>query len=255
VWIDMNHGIRGLSRRGVPVFLTDDAVGSSEEESLAHLSGNLGGGPGLDTVVPFLTCKHTLEYCRMFARRAAGLGVGGLAVVGGDDSVGPPRCVPHGSHLRRILRQEVPELLLGGWTNPHRDADEQVAWLSDPGFAADFVLTQIVSHHSMDRVLPFIDRVRRAGLTIPMVFGVFYYRSGNPRTLERLGAFFPVPAAALAREFAEGDSADRICARSVHALRSAGVGKIYVSNLSPRDVSRRLAAIEDEVVGLGRQGP
>ena len=194
----MHHGIRRLSSDSVPVFLTDDAVGSSEEESLAHLSANLGGGAALETVVPFLTCKHTLEYCRLFARRAAALGVGGLAVVGGDDSVGPPRCVPHGSDLRQILRDDVPGLPLGGWCNPHRDPAEQIGWMADPGFSADFVLTQVVSHHSMDSVGPFVEALVRARLDVPVVFGVFYYRSGNPRTLERLNAFFPVPAEAAA---------------------------------------------------------
>ena len=247
MWIDMHHGIRRLSSASVPVFLTDDAVGASEEESLAHLSANLGGGSGLGTVVPFLTCKHSLEYCRLFARRAEALGVGGLAVVGGDASVGPPRCVPHGSDLREILRPEVPTLPLGGWCNPHRDASEQVGWMAEPGFSADFALTQVVSHHDMDPVLRFLEAVEAADLALPIVVGVFYYRSGNPKTLEKLSAFFPVPAGAVSREFEAGDSPDVICARTVHALRRAGVSKVYVSNLNPRGVARRLTAIESEV--------
>lgn len=254
VWIDMHHGIRRLSADSVPVFLTDDAVGASEEESLAHLSANLGGGSALGTVVPFLTCKHTLQYCRMFARRAATLGVGGLAVVGGDDSVGPPRCVPHGSDLRKILRTEVPDLPLGGWCNPHRHAAEQVGWMAEPAFSADFALTQVVSHHEMDGVSRFLEAAEDAKISIPVVVGVFYYRSGNPRTLERLGAFFPVPVDGLAREFEAGDSPDLICARTVHALRQVGVSKVYISNLSPRDVVGRLSAIEREVQGMAEAG-
>ena len=130
VWIDMYHGIRRLAGQGTLVLLTDDAVGDAEEESLAHLSANLGGGEAIRSIVPFLTCKHSLTYCKHFARRAAALGVAGITVVGGDTSVGPPRCVPHGRDLRRILREEVPGLPLGGWANPHRD----------PGEQADFVL-------------------------------------------------------------------------------------------------------------------
>ncbi|MYH54219.1 MAG: hypothetical protein F4139_14960, partial [Gemmatimonadetes bacterium] len=75
VWIDMYHSVRHLSRNGTFVLLTDDAAGDPEEESLAHLAANLGSAADLATVVPFLTCKHPLEYCRLFARRAAGLGV------------------------------------------------------------------------------------------------------------------------------------------------------------------------------------
>ncbi|MYB97216.1 MAG: hypothetical protein F4X60_01480, partial [Gemmatimonadetes bacterium] len=77
VWIDMYHSVRHLSRNGTFVLLTDDAAGDPEEESLAHLAANLGSAADLATVVPFLTCKHPLEYCRLFARRAAGLGGGG----------------------------------------------------------------------------------------------------------------------------------------------------------------------------------
>ncbi len=36
------------------------------------------------------------------------------------------------------------------------------------------------------------------------LFGVFYYRSANPRTLDMLSQFLPVPADALAAEFAAG---------------------------------------------------
>ena len=36
------------------------------------------------------------------------------------------------------------------------------------------------------------------------MFGVFYYRSANPRTLAALRGFLPVPAEELTREFADG---------------------------------------------------
>ena len=98
----MYHAVQRFARQGTFVLLTDDAAGDAEEVSLAHLAANLGEGADFGTVVPFLTCKHPLEYCLMFARRAAGLGVAGVAVVGGDHSVGPERCVPHGKDLRAI---------------------------------------------------------------------------------------------------------------------------------------------------------
>lgn len=249
VWIDMYHGIRRLADQGVLVLLTDDAVGDAEEESLAHLSANLGGGGPLRSVVPFLTCKHPLTYCRHFARRAAALGVAGITVVGGDTSVGPPRCVPHGRDLRRILRQEVPDLPLGGWANPHRDAEEQAAFLHDSDSPADFILTQVVSHHSIRRVEAFRRRIDALGLEVPVVYGVFHYRSGNPRTLEILSRFFPVPRMELEAEFASGDTADQICARTIRALRDVGADRVYVSNLVPREAPRRLAAIRRAVDG------
>ena len=36
------------------------------------------------------------------------------------------------------------------------------------------------------------------------MFGVFYYRSANPRTLAALSQFLPVPVEELTAEFAEG---------------------------------------------------
>lgn len=243
VWIDMYHAVRHLARSGTFVLLTDDAAGDPEEESLAHLAANLGGAADLETVVPFLTCKHPLEYCRLFARRAAGLGVAGIAVVGGDHSVGPGRCVPHGKDLRAILRRAQPGFPLGGWANPHRDPVEQARFVADDDFSADFVLTQIVSHHSLGRVESFRAELERLGVDIPVVYGVFLYRSANSRTLGYLNRFFPVPARAITAEFAAGTSANEICARSIRRLREAGAEKVYVSNLRGGEVVVRLGRL------------
>jgi hypothetical protein len=68
-------------------------------------------------------------------------------------------------------------------------------------------------------------------LTLPGLFGVFYYRSANRRTLDALKGFLPVPADDLAKEFGAGDSAEEICARSIRMLRAAGVRHFYISNL------------------------
>ncbi len=243
VWIDMYHALRRLVRSGTFVLLTDDAAGNPEEESLAHLAANLGGAADLETVVPFLTCKHPLEYCRLFAQRAMGLGVAGVAVVGGDHSAGPERCVPHGKDLRAILRREQPGFPLGGWANPHRDPVEQARFVAADDFSADFVLTQIVSHHSLGPVERFQAELERLGMDIPVVYGVFLYRSANPRTLGYLDRYFPVPAREITAEFAAGTSADDICARSVRRLRAAGAEKVYVSNLPSRDAARRLGRV------------
>lgn len=243
VWIDMYHSVRRLSRNGTFVLLTDDAAGDPEEESLAHLAANLGGAAELATVVPFLTCKHPLEYCRLFAQRAAGLGVAGVAVVGGDHSVGPERCVPHGKDLRAILRREQPGFPLGGWANPHRDPVEQARFVADADFSADFVLTQIVSHHSLGQVELFRTELERLGVEIPVVYGVFLYRSANPRTLGYLNRYFPVPAREITAEFAAGMSADEICARSIRRLREAGAEKVYVSNMRGGEVVGRLGRV------------
>ena len=129
VWIDLNHSIRRLLREERFVFVTDNAVGAAEEENLAHLVDNLGGETDLRRVVPFLTCKHTLDYCLTYAARALSSGVESLTVLGGDHSVGPARAVPHAYQLRALIEERVPGLALGGWANPHRSAGEQVDFL------------------------------------------------------------------------------------------------------------------------------
>lgn len=230
-WIDTYHAVRNLTRGGTYVFLTDSAVGLKEEDNLRHLSINIGTDVPHSSVVPFLTCKHPLDYCLAYADRAHQQGFDALVVLGGDRNVGPPRCVEHAWQLREQIRQRVPTLTLGGWANPHGDCAAQVSHLLDAHANAEFYLTQIVSHHSREGVGRFLDEGARRGLGIPGLFGIFYYRSANARTLSTLRSFLPVPADELQREFAEGASADEVCARSLRALAAEGARHFYISNL------------------------
>jgi 5,10-methylenetetrahydrofolate reductase len=230
-WIDTYHAVRSLARDGTFVFLTDSAVGSREEDNLRHLVINLGTDVPRSGVVPFLTCKHPLEFCLAYADRAHHHGFEALVVLGGDKSLGPPRSVNHAWQLREEIRQRVPNLALGGWANPHADAAAQVGHLLDEHVHAEFYLTQIVSHHSRGKVERFLEEGQRRGLSLPGLFGVFYYRSANPKTLAALKRFLPVPIEELTREFAEGATSEEICARSIRTLTDAGVRHFYISNL------------------------
>lgn len=239
----MYHSLRQLASDDTIVFITDNAVGQSEEENLQHLTTNLAGELDPATVVPFLTCKHSLDYCLMYAKRAASRGIAALTVLGGDKSVGAPRCVPHAFELRRAIREQVASLTLGGWVNPYRAPEEQVDFLLREDFNADFYLTQIVSHHNISQVDRFLSEATRRDVRYPGVFGVFYYRSANPRTLARLAQYFPVPAEGITRDFEAGLTADEICARTIRALREVGATKVYLSNLGFRGVDRRYNSI------------
>ena len=245
-WIDTYHAVRSLTRGGTFVFLTDSAVGLKEEDNLRHLVINVGSDVPRSSVVPFLTCKHSLDYCLGYADRAYQQGFDSLVVLGGDKSVGPPRCVEHAWQLREQIRRHRPGLMLGGWANPHAEAASQVEHLLDEHNTAEFYLTQIVSHHSLPQVENFLHQARLRGLAIPGLFGVFYYRSANPRTLNALRDFLPVPAQDLTREFAEGASAEEICARSIRGLADAGASHFYVSNLP----LGRAAQTLQRIVGL-----
>ena len=230
-WIDTYHAVRGLTREGTFVFLTDSAVGLKEEDNLRHLVINLGTDVPRSHVVPFLTSKHTAEYCLSYADRLTHHGFESLVVLGGDKHVGPPRCVEHAWQLREMIHGRDKDLTLGGWANPHADAAGQVRHLLDSRVTAEFYLTQIVSRHSRNDVERFTSEAARRGLAMPGLFGIFYYRSANPRTLEALRAFLPVPVDELRAEFAAGATPDEVCARSIRELRQAGARHFYVSNL------------------------
>lgn len=230
-WIDTYHAVRRLTRQGTFVFLTDSAVGAQEEDNLRHLVINLGRDVPRERIVPFMTAKHSLDYCLSYADRAHQHGFRALVVLGGDKTVGTPRCVEHAWQLRRMLRERDHTIALGGWANPHGDPERQVDYLTSPDFHAEFFLTQVVSHFDADKVSRFVAAAERRGVTTPGLFGVFFYRSANPRTLEALKAFLPVPIDGLTREFGAGATAEEVCARTIRTLIDAGARHFYISNL------------------------
>src|SRR5881275_3088123 len=143
-WIDTYHAVRRLTRQGTYVFLTDSAVGAAEEDNLRHLVTNLGRDVPRERIVPFLTSKHSLEYCLSYADRAQQSGFPALVVLGGDKTVGTPRSVEHAWQLRRMLRERNDGIALGGWANPNKDPERQVDYLAADNFHASFYLTQVV---------------------------------------------------------------------------------------------------------------
>lgn len=242
-WIDTYHAIRSLTRHDVRVMVTDSAVGAQEENNLRHLVANLGSAVARHHVIPFLTTKHSLEFCLQYADQAVHNGFPSLTVLGGDKHVGRPRILEHAWQLRKLIRARHPQLELGGWANPIADPIKQIDFLLHPEFNADFYLTQIVSHHQINRVRAFLDAGRAGGLTMPGVFGVFYYRSANPKTLEMLAQFLPVPVDELKKEFAEGATPIDVCARTIRSLLDLGAKHFYVSNLPAKKTAATLNTI------------
>lgn len=245
-WIDTYHSVRRLVRRGHHVCLTDSAVGAQEEDNLRHLVLNLGDDVPRDHVVPFLTAKHTLQYCLNYADRAQLHGFPSLVVLGGDKAVGTPRSVEHAWELRAAIRARQPGLVLGGWANPHRQPERQVEFLQAANFTGEYYLTQVASHHQVGDVERFLAEASRRGVAMPGVFGVFYYRSARRRTLDMLAGFMPVPVAELVEEFGAGASSITVCARTIRTLRAAGVRHFYISNLPLTDTDAVLHRILDE---------
>ena len=245
-WIDTYHAVRTLTKQDVAVFLTDSAVGQQEENNLRHLVTNLGPDMPRDLIVPFLTTKHSLDFCLSYAEQAWQHGFPALVVLGGDRTLGRPRCVGHAWELRREINAHVPRLTLGGWANPYGDPRQQASYLADGSFTADFYLTQIVSHLNIEPVAEFMREARHRGLEhVPGMFGVFYYRSANQKTLEILSRFLPVPAESLVAEFAAGATPVEICARTIRAMIDLGVRHFYISNLPLTGTSATLNQILD----------
>ena len=242
-WIDTYHAVRRLTREGTYVFLTDSAIGAEEEDNLRHLVTNLQHDVPRERIVPFMTSKHPMEYCLSYAERARQSGFPALVVLGGDKAVGSPRCVEHAWQLRQILREPDNTLALGGWANPHADPETQVSFLQADNFSAEFYLTQVVSHHDMPAVTRFLSAVHTRGVELPGGFGVVYYRSATPRTLDVLKGFLPVPAEGLTREFAAGATPEDVCARTLRALVDAGARHFYIRNLPVARAQIILASI------------
>ena len=246
-WIDMYHSVRSLARRDVRVFLTDSAVGTQEENNLRHLVTNLGRDVARDHVIPFLTSKHSIEFCLSYAEQAWQHGFPSLVVLGGDRNVGRPRCVEHAWQLRERIRAREPRLTLGGWANPYGNAAEQVSFIRDGHFNAEFYLTQIVSHLDIEPVERFIREAQQGAVEKPGIFGIFFYRSANPRTLAALRHFLPVPVEGLTREFDAGATPVDICARTLRAAIDAGARHFYISNLPLHGAAATLSEILDRV--------
>src|SRR4030095_4669925 len=229
-WIDSNQLMRRITSLGRFVFMTDGAIGRREEPNLRHVTINVGAEANRARIVPILTTKHSLEYCLEFAQRSYTLGFTSLVVLGGDKSDDTPRCVEHAYELRRLIRQRVPGITLGGWASPH-GGRRQVEYMLHPEYSADFYLAQIVSHYQPRAIDEFVSETERLGVKIPGIFGVFYYRSATPKTFAMLSKFLPLPVVQLTRDFATNVHPEEICARSVHALIQRGVRHVYVSNL------------------------
>ncbi len=246
MWIDLSNSIRQLSSRNAPLFLTDSAVGDEEEENLQHLAANLAGELEPRAIVPFLTCKHPLDYCLVYAERARARGLRSLTVVGGDPG-GPARCLPHAYMLRAEIRSRTPDLELGGWVNPHADPEVQAGFVAESGFGADYLLTQVVSHHDMGAVEAWLEAAREEQIELPTAYGVFFYRNGRREALRRLSKFFPVPVEEVAREFDAGVTPEEHCARSILALRHVGISNVYVCNLGARSAGHRFGKVMAEV--------
>ncbi len=170
-------------------------------------------------------------------------------VLGGDKAVGPPRVSSTPGSSGSLLRERDRTLSLGGWANPHAEAERQIDFLVDPDFCAEFYLTQIVSHYDMAPVARFIAAAERRGLTLPGLFGVFFYRSANRQDAGRARrASCRFRSSRSPASSKQGTTAEEVCARSIRALLDAGARHFYISNLP---VGRAHTVLNDVLTKAG----
>ena len=160
-WIDTYHAIRSLTRQDVRVMVTDSAVGAQEENNLRHLVANLGDTVGRHQVIPFLTTKHSLEFCLAYADQAVHNGFPSLVVLGGDKHVGRA-AIARARVAAAQADSRAPSRRSSSAAGriPSRIRCGRSSSCCSRTRHADFYLTQIVSHHQADRVGAFLDAGR-----------------------------------------------------------------------------------------------
>ena len=184
-WIDTYHAVKRLTREGTYVFLTDSAVGAAEEDNLRHLVTNLGSDVPAHAHRPVHDDEAHTRVLPVVRRARASERISGARRA-------RRRQVGRHTPLRRARVAAAPDAsragthpwpLAGGPTRMPRRRDRSIS-CSTPNFTAEFFLTQVVSHHDAAAVSALLETAPRArGLELPGVFGVFYYRSANPKTL------------------------------------------------------------------------
>src|SRR5262249_54803258 len=111
----------------------------------------------------------------------------------------------------------------------------------------DFYMAQIVSHYQPRAIDEFVNETHRLGVKIPGIYGVFYYRTPNPRTFSMLSKFLPVPLGVFKEDFARKVPPEEIFARSVDPLVQRGVKNVYVSNLPMSTAGQTFTRVESRV--------
>ena len=242
----MYHAVRTLTRQDNAVFLTDSAVGTQEENNLRHLVNNLGRDVPHERVVPFLTSKHSLEFCLSYAEQAWQHGFPALVVLGGDRTVGRARCVEHAWELRRAdprARAAAGARRLGQSVRRRRRSRRTT--LPTISFTAEFYLTQVVNHLDIAPVARFVDETAPARpRPSPRGLRRLLLPQRQPQdTRAPLRQFLPVPVEALAAEFAGRRDARRYL--RAHAARDDGPRRPAFLHQQPAAVARLVHAQRD----------
>jgi hypothetical protein len=149
-------------------------------------------------------------------------------------------------------RSRQPELLLGGWANPHVDPAWQAELLASPEFAGEFFLTQIVSHHHAAAVERFVGELERRDVRTPGMFGVFFTEARSRRRWRYQGVPAGAGRGADAR-VREGATPVEICARTVRSAHRRGSEALLYLEPAAREDAETLAQISAARAGRSQE--
>ena len=157
-------------------------AGGSTRQRTAQVSGLLKADFGY-TVMPHLTCVgHTRAELSEIADRIHGDGFRNVMTLRGDPPKGSAEFTAtadglrHANELVSLLKGRYPDLCLGvaGYPEKHPEALSAEADLENlvrkVGAGADFVTTQLFFDNQV--YYRFVDRCRKAGITVPVIPGI-----------------------------------------------------------------------------------
>ena len=237
-WIDTYHAIRSLARQHIARHdHRQRRRRAGREQPAASRRQSRRAEWRSAHVVPFLTCKHSLEFCLGYADQATHHGFSSLVVLGGDKHARPAALRrPRVAAARSRFARGIPQLELGGWANPNaRPRSSRSTSCSIAEANADFYLTQIVSHHQARAR----SRVSRRGAP-PRRHDAGGLRRVllSQRQPADAGGAAAVPAGAGRGADAPSSPPARrpidVCARTIRTLLDLGARHFYISNLPLR---------------------
>lgn len=207
----------------------------------------------------------SVDQLRAYLRQAGERGIDYIVALRGDPPRGETRFIPAADGLRyanelvALIRAEFPRfgVAVAGYPETHQEAPSAEADLANLArkvrAGADVVITQLF--YNNDDFFRFRDRVRQAGLTVPLAPGILPITnlSQIQRITSLCGAKLPPP---LVSRLSESDDAQwqfqvgvEFATRQVEELRRGGAQGVHFYVLNKSEATR---AVLEAVLGDSR---
>lgn len=200
-----------------------------------------------------LTCiSSTRDSVRSQIRRIRDAGIENVLALRGDIPEGmdfpSPRYYEHAIQLVEEVKQECPDICIGGACYPekHPDAvnkDEDIRHIREKVDAGcDFLTTQMFFNNSI--YYNYLYRLREAGVTVPILAGIMPVTSRRQmeRSIQLSGCVIPPELTALADRFGDSPAAMQqagilYASHQIIDLIANGCGHIHVYTMNKPEVA------------------